>query len=81
MALSKQQLAVGMERTCLNLEEKINILSCLNENPKKSCREIATHFQIGKTAAASILKDKKNYVKNWNFLKVITKRDVQHNSV
>ena len=58
MALSKQQLAVGMKRTCLNLKEKIKILNCSNENPKKSCREKATHFQIGKTAAASILEDR-----------------------
>lgn len=69
MALSKQQLAVGMERTCLNLEEKIKILSRLNENPKKSCREIATHFQIGKTAAASILKDRKKLCKELELFK------------
>ena len=59
MALSKQQLLVGMKRTRLNLKEKIKILNYSNENPKKSCREIATHFQIGKTVAASILKDGK----------------------
>ena len=69
MALSKQQLAVGMKRTCLNLEEKVKILSCLNENPKKSCTEIATDFQIGKTAAASILKDRKKLRKGLELFK------------
>ena len=58
-----------MKRTRLNLEEKINILNYSNENPKKSSREIATHFQTGKTAAASILKDGKKLRKEFEFFK------------
>ena len=55
--MSKQQLVAGMKRIRLTLEEEIKILNYSNENTKKSCREIDIHFQIGKTAAASILKD------------------------
>ena len=51
MALSKQQLCAKMKRTRLSLED-IRILNYLNENPKKSCSEIAAQFQIGKTAAS-----------------------------
>ena len=69
MALSKQQLVAGMKRTRLKLEEKIKILNYSNENPKKSCREIATHFQIGKTGAASILKDEKKLRQEFEFFK------------
>ena len=34
MALSKQLLSAGMKRTCLSLEEKINILNYSNEKQK-----------------------------------------------
>ena len=63
MALFKQQLCAGMKRTCLSLEEKIKILNYSNENLKKSCREIAAHFQIDKTTTSSILKDGKKLCK------------------
>ena len=64
MALSKQQLCARMKRIRLSLEEKIKILNYLNENnKKKSCREIAAQFQIGKTAASSTLKDGKKLLK------------------
>ena len=36
---------------------------------KKSCREIAAQFQIGKTAASSILKDGKKLRKEFEFFK------------
>ena len=36
---------------------------------KKSCREIAAQFQIGKTAASSILKDGKKLRKEFKFFK------------
>ena len=69
MPLSKQQFVAGMKRTRLSLEEKIKILNYLNENPKNSCREIATHFQIGKATTASILKDGKKLPKEFEFFK------------
>ena len=50
MGLSKQQLCAGMKRTRWSLEEKIKILNYSNENQEKSCREIATQFQIGKNS-------------------------------
>ena len=43
-----------MERSRLNLIEKIEVLNYGTENLKKDCRDIASHFQIGKTAVASI---------------------------
>ena len=69
MALSKQQLYAGMKRTRLSSEEKIKILNYSNRNPKKSCREIAAEFQLGKTAASSILQDDKKLRKEFEFFK------------
>ena len=59
MAMSKQKLVAGMKRTRLGLNDKIKILNYLSENSKKGCRDIANQFQIGKTAAATILRDGK----------------------
>ena len=75
MALSKQQLCAGMKRTHLSLEGKIKTLNYSNENQKKSCREIAAQFQIGKIAASSILRDGKKLCKE------TPKRSVQDNLV
>ena len=58
-----------MKTTRLSLEGKIKILNHLNENLKKSRREIAAQFQIGKTAASSILKDGKKLCKESAFFK------------
>ena len=68
-----------MKWTRLSLEDKIKILNYSNENPKISCREIPVQFQIGKTAASSILKDGKELRKEFEFLKVTAKRSVQDN--
>ena len=51
------------------MEGNIKILNYSNENPKKSFREIAAQFQIGKTAASSILKDGKKLRKEFEFFK------------
>ena len=69
MALSKQQLVGGMKRTRLNFKENVKILNYSNENLKKSWKEIATQFQIDKTAAAPILKDGKKLRKEFEFFK------------
>ena len=69
MALSKQKLVAGMKRTRLSLNDKIKILNYASENPKKGCREIVNQFQIGKTAAATILRDGKKLRKEYEFFK------------
>ena len=65
----QQQLSAGKKRTLLSQEEKIKILNYLNENKKYCCRETAAQFQIGKTAASSILKDGKKLRKEFEFFK------------
>ena len=45
---------------------------------KKRCREIAAQFQIGKTAASSILEDGKKLRKESGFFKVTAKQSVQN---
>ena len=71
MAMSKKQLAAGMKRTRLSLEEKIEVLNYVKDHPKKSCRDISEQFKIGKTAASNILRDskklRKEYLKAINY--------------
>ena len=62
-----------MKRPRLSLKEKIKILTYSNANPKKSCRE-ASQFQIGKTAASSILKDGKKLRKEFELFRGNCKR-------
>ena len=69
MAMSKQKLVAGMKRTRLSLNDKIKILNYASENPKKGCRDIANQFQIGKTAAGTILRDGKKLRKEYEFFK------------
>ena len=69
MAMSKQKLVAGMKRTRLSLNDKIKILNYASENPKKGCRDITNKFQIGKTAAATILRDGKKLRKEYEFFK------------
>ena len=69
MAQSKHQLAAGLKRNRLNLEDKIRILDYASKNPKKSCRDIATEFSIGKTAAANVLKQSKDIRKEYELFK------------
>ena len=67
--MSKQKLVARMKRTRLSLNDKIKILKYASENPKKGCRDIANQFQIGKTAAATILRDGKKLRKEYEFFK------------
>ena len=69
MATSKQKLVAGMKRTRLSLNDKIKILNYASENPKKGCRDIANQFQIGKTAATTILREGKKLRKEYEFFK------------
>ena len=69
MAMSKQKLVARMKRTRLSLNDKIKILNYASENPKKGCRATANQFQIGKTAAAAILRDGNKLRKEYKFFK------------
>ena len=69
MAQSKNQLAASMKRTRLNLEEKVKNLDYAAKNPKKSCRDIAGEYFIGKITAANILKDAIKLRQEYDFFK------------
>ena len=60
MALSKQQLARKLAKKTLSLDEKIKFLDFGERNPMLRCRKLAEKFKIGKTAAASIIKEEKS---------------------
>ena len=53
---SKKREAGKFNKRCLTLDEKIKILDELKK--RKSCREIAEEFKIGKTQAANAVKNK-----------------------
>ena len=57
MASNKHVLAGKLTKRTLTLEEKIKLLDYKKKNPTVGVRSIADQFNIGKTAAASILKD------------------------
>ena len=57
MAMSKHQLAGSLTKKTLTLEGKIKLLDA-NKERKQSCRQLAEIFNIGKTAAENIIKNK-----------------------
>ena len=57
--LSKQQLADKLAKKTLTLDEKIKFLDFAKKNPKLGCWKLADIYEIGKTAAANILKNEK----------------------
>ena len=57
--LSNQQLADKLAKNTLTLDEKNKFLDFAKKNPKRGCRKLADIYKIGKTAAATILKDEK----------------------
>ena len=57
--MSKQQLAGKPAKKTLTLDEKIKYLDFAKKNPKFGCRKLAEIYNIGKTAAANILKNEK----------------------
>ena len=57
MASNKHVLAGKLSKRTLTLEEKIKLLDYKKKNPTVGVRSIADQFNIGKTAAASILKN------------------------
>ena len=54
--MSKKALCGRLPKKTLSLSDKVKVLDFKKGNPKKSCREIAEIFKIGKTAASEILK-------------------------
>ena len=66
--MSKHQLAGS-----LTLEGKIKLLNAIKER-KQSCRQLAEMFNIGKTAAASIIKNEASIRKEYEEFKVDLKR-------
>ena len=58
MAMPKYQLAGSLEKKTLTLQEKNKFLDFAEANEKLGCRKLADVFQIGKTAANNILKNK-----------------------
>ena len=56
LAMSKHQFASSLTKKTLTLEGKIKLLDA-NKERKQSCRQLAEMFNIGKTAAANIIKN------------------------
>ena len=57
--MSKQKLAGKLAKKTLTLDENIKYLDFAKKNPKFGCRKLAEIYNIGKTAAANILKNEK----------------------
>ena len=74
--LPKQQPAGKLAKKTLTLDEKIKFLDFAEKNPKLGCRKLADIYKIGKTAAATILKDEKKFRKQHEiFLEKAKKRN------
>ena len=56
--MPKYQLAGSLEKKTLTLQEKIKFLDYAEANEKLGCRKLADVFEIGKTVANNILKNK-----------------------
>ena len=73
MAMSKHQLAGSLTKKTLTLEGKIKLLDA-NKERKQSCRQLAEMFNIGKTAAANIIKNEASIRKEYEEFKGDLKR-------
>ena len=73
---SKKREAGKFNKRCLTLDEKIKILDELKK--RKSCRDIAEEFKIGKTQAANAVKNKAKKWNEWNGMNYIV--FFQHNN-
>ena len=69
MSPLKCQLSAALKRKCLSLDDKISLLDYASEHPKTGCRQLAKHFNMGKTAVATFLKDAKNLQKDYELFK------------
>ena len=52
-------------KKCLDLNEKVTILEYANEHPEMDCRKLAEHIPVGKTTTSNILKDSKNFRRDY----------------
>ena len=73
MAMSKHKLAGFLTKKTLTLEGKIKLLDA-NKERKQSCRQLAEMFNIGKTAAANIIKNEVSIRKEYEEFKGDLKR-------
>ena len=62
--MSKHQLAGSLTKKTLRLEGKIKLLHA-NKERKQSCQQLAEMFNIGKTAAANIIKNEASVCKEY----------------
>ena len=56
-------LSARLQRKTLSLSEKIKLLNYKKSNPMSGCRDIAEIFNIGKTSAATIMKNEEKFRK------------------
>ena len=71
--MSKHQLARSLTKKTLTLEGKIKLLDA-NKERKQSCRQLAEMFNIGKRAAANIMKNEASIRKEYDEFKGDLKR-------
>ncbi|XP_057299445.1 tigger transposable element-derived protein 4-like [Hydractinia symbiolongicarpus] len=76
--LSKQQLAGKFQKKTLTLDEKIKFLDFAKKNPKFGCRKLADIHSIGKTAAATILKNEKKIRTQYEMFREKDKKRDRH---
>ena len=71
--MSKHQFASFLTKKTLTLEGKIKLLDA-NKERKQSCRQLPEKFNIGKTAAANIIKNEASIRKEYEEFKGDLKR-------
>ena len=74
MSTSKKTLSARLQRKTLSLSEKIHLLDYKKSNPTIDCRDIAEIFNIGKTSAATIIKNEEKLRKDYASLEGNRKR-------
>ena len=75
MSLSKKALSGRLQKKTLTLHEKVKVLNYKKEHPKLSCRDVAESFKIGKTAAATIIRNEVKRRKDYASFQGNTKRN------
>ena len=65
MSTYKKTLSARLKRKTLSLNEKINLLDHKKSNPTIGCRDVAEIFNIGKTSAATRIKNEEKLRKDY----------------
>ena len=78
MATNKYQLAGKLSKRTLTLDEKIKLLDFKKKNPSLGCRAIGEKFNLGKTAAASILSKEDKIRKQHELFYEKSKKRIRH---